>query len=275
MAPAAVIRRRLVWPNASEAAMPDPRAFAAVAAISVADSVTLNVAGVSTYEAAAQRIDIPDGTVAIGIAPDSLIACCDISLDGSPANAIRVSAGNPMVGCFPVGSSAAFVTVPAMAAAIVADPASTVAPGAVKNVAGDYAWPLVLEFMIGCVLPIRSNKRAPMVAEAVALTTDSRSIYACVDGREKIAVRVSAEAQAVTINAITAYGTRITLAGGIADNAVGLALDDTGALTDTIAAGTSKLYTLSAPPLAVFIEIQVESSVAGGVANVTVRAEDD
>lgn len=259
-------------PNGGNSAygIPDPRARAAALDTCSADEATINPGALTTYEIASQRLDIQAGTVAIGIAPDSLVACCDIAIDGSPVNAIRVSPENPLLGCRANGK--ATVTVPAIVPVLVVS-SNNCAPGAVKfpyDGGEAYAWPLRLELHQGETMPMRATKRAPMVAAAKFVTANAatRIMYACVDGRARISVRVRATTANVTVKIYALGG----VAGGGDETA--LALDDLGTTTGTITAGAGgTIYAFDGPPACPVIKVLITGTGAG-TAIVECRAED-
>ena len=267
-----VIRRTIAFPslNAGGAggkasnAIPDPRSSRLPYVVPSGDT-SLDPAALSTYDDAARVISIPSGTVAIGIAPDSLIHSCDISLTGDPANAIRVAPGLPLLGCR--GEEKALITLPTMPYGV-ALTATTVTPGAAGVYPADgqdvAMWPLRLEFFRGDVMPMRTDhRRAPMVAKARVVTEAAvdRFVYVCVDGRRKIALAVAPSTQDVTVTVTGLVG-------------YALALDDLGTTTVTVTAGTSQIFSFDdAAPFLSILQIKIDGAGAG-TCYVEVRAED-
>jgi hypothetical protein len=154
----------------------------------------------------------------ISIAPDSAIAECDISLGGEPGETsrFRVSPGNPLLG---IGDSDfAQVTIPdsiptldgADNTVVYWDADRTVNAGDTMDFDTVPAWPLRLELWYDDVLPIRSHRRAALVAHAVFLCTPEvpagpdddpplvpesteRALVVCTNGRRRVRVDVDCD----------------------------------------------------------------------------------
>lgn len=241
---------------------------------------------VNPADVAGVKITLPLDTntkgpvVAIGIAPDSAIHTCDISLGGKDGEGERhrISPGNPLLGCM-TEADFAIVTIPNAVAGIVLD-ASQVAwdavnaplpgdtPGEIFLVPG---YPLRLEIWRGGVAPIRSPKRAGYFAHAV-LNLHSvggggavdKDFFVCVDGRSKIDVTVSVD---VAVIEVTMYSVEAAKVSGALESTqddalyVPLALDESGVLVAAVAAGSAQIFSFNGNPITL---LRVNVSVAGG-----------
>lgn len=173
---------------------------------------------------------------AIAIAPDSAIAECDISLDGSSSSDLRtwrVSPGRPAIGIEAVDFL--HISVPAPIPNINIDPSATTqsawdaqgTPGGSGIMA---CFPLRLQFYFGgspnLVSPYRSNYFAYWVVKQSA--ANSTALYMCIDGRNQVFINVFASTSTLshTLSGVTANSVN----NSIIDSAVEKSLA-TGALS--------------------------------------------
>jgi hypothetical protein len=160
------------------------------------------------------------GVTGIGIAADSAIGCCDISLggDGGEKSKHRISPGNPLLGDLSEYDTA-LVTIP-NPIPIIADQAATLnwdaqVIGNIPAIGGNgMGMPLRLEVYRGDVMPMRTQHRAPYHARAIfhfAVGVDSRTLTVCIDGRRDVLIELwspaLAGANVINVNIVTQAAT--------------------------------------------------------------------
>ncbi len=234
------------------------------------------------WDLAARRIEVPADTVAIGIAPDSSLAMCDIAIGGRAGERERhrISPGNPYIGC--PGADHAYITIPNCPALYAHAPLYEVAADAVVLETGGSkfaSWPLRLEVMRGTTVPMRQVQRAPMVANAYFEDVDTteasgvRGLLACVDGRRRLDVALYSTGGTTTFRAYAQEPVRSTNAYDAAIDTQ-LELDDAGAVTVAVTTGTQAIISFYGNPMTV---LRVTGTVGASNTSfqIRVRAWDD
>lgn len=236
----------------------------------------------------ALRIDFPQGqgvgpVVAVAIAPDSVIQCCDIRLMGvaGEVGRHRVSPGNPLLG---VGDAIyATVTIPnGIPFFLVTD--AHIFFNAMQFAAGNselpnaraVGWPLRLELWRGMLPPLRQNIRAPMFAHGIlrhANGTDNRTVIACVDGRRRIDIIVYPEGHNVIISAESLHSVKHVPPNAQQDAVDSEAMLINGAATATTNDGVPLTLSFEGNSLT-FIRFTLDPSAAG-YTQVKMVARDD
>lgn len=287
-----VERRTLFWPgrnvtSALALAVPGLTAlgrlsFAPVDKASVWDGggtfETLRAANEVTALGAA-RVDFPQDTIAIGIAPDSIIHSCDIALGGNMGEIERhrLSPGSPMIGC--VGHTHGLVTlhrsIPFYSA-----PANTpvsLDSNATRSPGNFGTWPLRLEVFRACAVPPqRSDVRAPMASTTLhdVLLGETHELISCVDGRVRVDVEVinidtSTDDVAVTIFELLPLVDPALSGSSDAAFAVQLPLDEAGTLSQTLSPNEGDVFSFYGNPMSL-LKVIINGGVAGN-AQVQVR----
>lgn len=295
-----IVQRRVIRfpgaPNQTFVAAGIP-GIAAAGGFVIASADVALAAQVNSAEQSSSRIAIPPtgGAVrAIGIDPESAIACCDISFAGSNGeiDRRRITPGNPaFLGC---ADRVDFVDVtipwslPIMLASVVPSGAGKVAAHDTVDILDESSglvapgWPLRLELWRGEILPMRTHRRAPMLAHFAAVlvgAADVRDYLVCVDGRRRVDVYVYVRTgSSVTITAFDHVGWKnggtpsVVDEGGADANAVPLALTDAGSLSEVVSSTNPRVFSFAGNPMGI-LRVHVD---AGGNAEVQVkiRAED-
>lgn len=236
--------------------------------------------GISTdvLQAYGQKITVPKDVVAIGIAPDSSIAQCDLWIAGrgDELSRHRLSPGNPYIGC--PDTDYALVTIPNSIGYLAQSAYTAVADCSMLE--GSARFPLRLELFRGCnALPMRTHRRSPLVAVFSALDIDTgenggiRQFFACVDGRNRISVQLFTDNANFTI-ACDAMEAKPNNANNLTANAIALALDDAGSMSLAITAGNNALITLDGNPITI-LRITATSAANDGRIQCRVMAWDD
>lgn len=210
----------------------------------------------STLESCAARIDIPADTIAIGIAPDSIIHSCDIALGGMSGENSRhgVSPGSPLIGCPNVGFGLVTIRDPIpiiQSLKILGDCNAVRTP--ISGTSSALAWPLRLELFRSCVVPPqRSDKRAPMSSMSlISVPAAGRTLYTCVDGRRNVEIEIIAPDGApgvtFTLFSIVPLRSEPTID---TEYGIQIPLDSAGTLSATVgAAGTEgKVFSFEGTP---------------------------
>lgn len=226
-----------------------------------------------------QRVVIPCDTIAIGIAPDSIVHSCDIWIagrNGAP-DRHRVSPGNPYIGCPEADYVIVTVpnSIPALSTSFQYEAWSEHIPayslGAGTQVPG---FPLRLEIMRGGgVVPMRAPVRSPQFERAAFIDVDTgenggvRDFYVCVDGRKQIRVTISNGGSGDCT--VQCWAWEGMPSNDDTDDAtlIPLALDDAGATSLTIATGIVDMISFDGAPITI---LQVRVTAAANNANIFV-----
>lgn len=141
-----------------------------------------------------QRLSVPvTGITGIGIAADSAIPSCDISLSGAEddANRYRISPGNPALGLSMDDHSYITVSLPQSMPQLPVTPQTYLWDGYLVNSPSGLCWgiPLRLELYYNGMSPQRVTRRAPIHGSARLVNQTAVSavgMYVYVEGRRHI-----------------------------------------------------------------------------------------
>lgn len=289
---ATIERKSIFWPNPgvqgtyAAYSIPDMAALGAVVAPRQHfDALPANVQ--QDGASIARRVDIPADTIAIGIAPDSAIAQCDISFGGRTGETERhrIAPGAPYLGCpkadfmnvtlpnHPVSYNMSLLSEAIGNGIIVASGSDNIP-----------CFPLRLEIFRGdgsAIPALRGRTRAPMFTSAFFQDVDTaelsgvRDLIACVDGRRRVDVvcDVDAGGGTVTLKVFDILASRNASA---IDSVVAqqLDLDDAGTTSIVVSTGFPKTVSFYGNPMTI-VMAQATVSANNTTFKLKINAWDD
>jgi hypothetical protein len=258
MSRASVEKRTIYFPilndgNIEACAIPGPDAENCAVACEIDATYRANELVLADVSVAKFKILIPQkhhtqGPVrAIGIAPDSLIHTCDVSIlgKGGEMDRQRCSPGNPVLVSSDAEADFALIAILSSIPPLTDNGSAKDATGIDASVIGQideanvFGYPLRLEIWRGDIPPMRVHTRAAMVAEGCGeivfedndwANTSARTFYLCTDGRKSMSIQIEATQGQCSIECFAREAHKTP--GGSADvdhgSRVQMVLDDAG-----------------------------------------------